>query len=106
MPTAFQVGMEMLFGDSNLGTDAIYIPAAGGGALVVRAISADPLAAIGGPGLLSATASRPTVHILRSEVPIKPRKGDLLDIGTEHFRVAEVTSDSLDLRWKLVLTNA
>ncbi|MBK8909222.1 MAG: hypothetical protein IPM60_15480 [Rhodospirillales bacterium] len=96
--SALAVGVEALFGDSNLATDAVCAP--GGGALDVRVVSRRPdeVVGFGDTRIHTATA---VFDVRVSEVSM-PVDGDVLEVGGERFVVqGEPVKDQDGLVWTL-----
>jgi hypothetical protein len=98
-------GMASIFACEDLAVEAVYAPIAGG-LLQVSAMLFSPSAQYPSLGQLKAVTSVQSAHLLQSEVPTKPRKGDLLTTSSGDYEVVEATADARNLRWLLVLTDA
>ena len=97
--TAFAIGMDALFADDNIATDAIYT-AGGGSPVIVRVVArrADSITGFGEAKLWSETQR----FDLRVSEITSPRPGDRLEIGGEAFLIqGEPIRDAERLIWTI-----
>ena len=96
---AFAIGMDALFADDNIGTDAIYT-AGGGTPVLVRVVArrADSITGFGEAKLWSETQR----FDLRVGEVATPRPGDRLEINGEAFLIqGEPVRDAERLIWTI-----
>ena len=96
---AFAIGMDALFADDNIGTDAIYT-AGGGTPVLVRVVArrADSITGFGEAKLWSETQR----FDLRVGEVATPRPGDRLEIDGEAFLIqGEPVRDAERLIWTI-----
>ena len=96
---AFAIGMDALFADDNIASDAIYT-AGGGLPVLVRVVSRrdDSITSFGEAKLWSETLR----FDLRVSEVANPRPGDRLEIGSEAFIIqGEPTRDTERLIWTI-----
>ncbi|MDP1668696.1 head-tail joining protein [Phaeovulum sp.] len=104
MPQAFESALEVLFADTNVGRDAVYI-AEGGTPVLVRVVArrADAISDFGDARLWSETTR---IDLRVAEVSA-PRPGDRIEIDGEAFLVqGEPLRDRERLIWTLDLRPA
>jgi hypothetical protein len=96
--TAFAAGIDALFGDGNVGEDALWRRGGSGDGIAVRVIRKSPDAVV---GFGDSRAILPTVMIdVRSCEIEAPASGDTVEIASTVFVIsAEPTADSLRLVW-------
>ena len=96
---AFAIGMDALFADDNIASDAIYT-AGGGNSVLIRVVArrADSITGFGEAKLWSETQK----FDLRVSEVANPRPGDRLEINDEAFLIqGEPVRDAERLIWTI-----
>lgn len=101
--TAFARASAAIFGDSNFGEQALYMPASGDDktVTVVRHVPDETFAALGGQARIPALL----LDVQASDVA-QPREGDRVALGDETYRVRGARPDMHRLVWTLDLDPA
>jgi hypothetical protein len=96
--TGFAAGIDALFGDGNIGEDALWRAGGSGDGVAVRVIRKSPDAVV---GFGDSRAILPAVLIdVRSFEIETPASGDTVEIAGAVFAIiSEPTADSLRLIW-------
>ncbi len=86
--------------DATFGVEATFRPAAGAAVPGVRVERFRPEPELGGQ-FATAPVADELLRVLKSSLPVRPKKGDVFEIGTEDLRVIEAPTveDDDGLRW-------
>ena len=101
--SAFDAAMGTLLADSNMGSDAEWQAAAGGGWTGIRLLLSVPAELVPGLGATSARAIAVQATIRNADLAQPPRRGDLLRWAATTYRVETVEPDPLGLTCRLGL---
>ena len=101
--TAFDAAMATLLADPNMGTDAEWQAAAGGAWIGFRALLSAPADLVPGLGSASGRAIAVQATLRGADLPLPPRRGDLLRWAGTTYRVETAEPDELGLSWRLGL---
>ena len=101
--SAFDAAMATLLADPNMGADAEWQAAAGGAWQPVRALLSAPAELVPGLGGTSGRAIAIQATIRAADLTQTPRRGDLLRLAGNTYRVETVEPDPLGLTCRLGL---
>jgi len=101
--SAFDAAMATLLADPNMGSDAEWQAAAGGGWAGIRLLLSTPAELVPGLGATSGRAIAVQATIRSGDLAQPPRRGDLLRWAGTTYRVETVEPDPLGLTCRLGL---
>ena len=104
--SAFAAAAAVLAADPNLGTDATFTPAGGGGSLALRVVLSRPEEAMGALDALRGLAGSARAMVPASALTAAPVRGDAITIGGTAYLVAEAAQDEIAASWTLHLRRA
>lgn len=101
---AFSAGMEAIFADANMAQDAFYLGSTAWPGARCRVIRRAPTETYDGVGQMRLATGRIQADLLASSIPERPVRGATLNFDGADYKIEEVTADSMNLRWHLVLS--
>lgn len=104
--TAFAAAAAVLAADPNIGADATFTAAGGGGPVAIRVVFSRPEDAIGGLDGPRGIAFAASVMVPAAALAVRPARGDTIATGGTTYQVAEVMADEIAATYTLHLRRA